>query len=190
MIKILFLLVMIPGLLLAQNRNKPLYSMFSDNKARNINDLITISVTERANASNSSTNNSSNQQQSTFSMGQGTGGWAGAIPSFGAGTQWNNAYKGAGTTAKSGSIQTTITAKITRILDSGNFELQGTKKLSINGEEELINISGEVRPDDITADNTVLSSKLANVEISYKGKGPMYDGAKAGIITRLLNWLF
>ncbi|MBP7459944.1 MAG: flagellar basal body L-ring protein FlgH [Candidatus Delongbacteria bacterium] len=188
--RIMIGLLVIVSVIQAQSRNKPLYSMFSDNKARNINDLITIIVTEKANATNSATNNSSNQQQSSFNLGQGSGGWAKAVPSFGAGAQWSNAYEGTGTTAKSGSIQTTITAKIVRILDSGNFELLGTKKLSINGEEELINISGEVRPDDITADNTVASSKLANVEISYKGKGPMYDGAKAGIITRLLNWLF
>jgi len=188
--RFIFLNIVSFVLVLNAQGNRPLYYMFSDNKARQVNDLVTIVVSEQANAQNSTANNSSTQQGTNFSVGPGIGGWSGAVGEFGAGTKWDNSYKGSGTTAKSGSIQTTITAKILKVMENGNFQIEGTKKLMINGEEELINISGEVRPDDIGANNTVSSTKLANVEISYKGQGAMYDGAKAGLITCLFNWLF
>jgi len=169
---------------------KPLYSMFSDNKARDLNDLVTIVISEKAQASNSTSNSSNNEQSSEFSAGPGVGGWAGAIPQFGTSAGWQNDYSGKGNTSKSGSFQATITAKIVRILPNGNFELNGTKKMIINGEEEMINISGEVRPEDISASNSVTSYQIANVQISYTGQGSMQSGAKPGVLTRMLNWFF
>jgi len=109
---------------------------------------------------------------------------------FGIDGAWKNTYKGDGRTARGNSFKTTLSAKIINILPNGNFQIEGRKKIVVNGEEELIKITGEVRPDDISADNTVPSYKVANVEISYKGKGTMTQGAKPGILTRILNWIF
>jgi flagellar L-ring protein precursor FlgH len=60
----------------------------------------------------------------------------------------------------------------------------------INGEEQEIVISGLIRSRDVTPDNTVLSTFVADAEIAFVGTGVVADKNKPGIITRLLNWLF
>ena len=68
--------------------------------------------------------------------------------------------------------------------------IEGRQKIVVNGEEQEIVLTGLVRGEDVAPDNTVLSTFVADAEISFVGTGVVGDKNKPGIITRLFNWLF
>jgi len=83
-----------------------------------------------------------------------------------------------------------MTAKVVEVLPNGNLVIEGRQTIVINGEEQVIVVSGIVRPQDIEPDNTVLSTYIADATIVYNGTGPIGDAQEPGLLTRLLNWLF
>ena len=60
----------------------------------------------------------------------------------------------------------------------------------LNNDSQLISVSGVVREKDVTASNSVLSSKLADSHIKFQGEGLIASRTKPGILTRFINWLF
>ena len=97
---------------------------------------------------------------------------------------------GDGSTSRTGNLRGEISVRITETLPDGNFRLVGTRSVDINGDRQLIEISGVCRPRDIAADNTILSTFISDAQISYSGTGPMQDSADPGVLTRIVNWLF
>ena len=71
-----------------------------------------------------------------------------------------------GTTSRGSSLQTKITAQIVERLPNGNFVIEGKHSFTLNGENQQIYIRGVVRPDDIDGNNQVLSTQIADAEIS------------------------
>ena len=68
--------------------------------------------------------------------------------------------------------------------------ITGTQTIKQNNEEQKITITGIVRPDDIAADNTVLSTYVADAQIKIDGKGPVANKQRQGILSQILNILF
>ena len=68
--------------------------------------------------------------------------------------------------------------------------MSGTQSIKQNNEEQKITVTGEVRAEDITPDNTILSSLVANAQIRIDGKGPIAGKQRQGIITQVFNFLF
>lgn len=68
--------------------------------------------------------------------------------------------------------------------------VEGTRVIKVNKEEQMITFTGIVREDDVLADNTVLSERVAEAKITNLGKGLAADRQRRGIITRILDWLF
>ena len=62
--------------------------------------------------------------------------------------------------------------------------------VDINGDRQLIEVSGVCRSRDIAADNTILSTYIAEAQIAYSGTGMLQDAAQPGMLTRIVNWLF
>ncbi|MBI5094107.1 MAG: flagellar basal body L-ring protein FlgH [Candidatus Hydrogenedentes bacterium] len=75
-----------------------------------------------------------------------------------------------------------------QILDNGNVEIQGTKKVTVNSEDSTLFVKGVVRPRDVTSQNTVLSSQVADAVIELKGKGPLWNNQRRGWLTKLVDW--
>ena len=82
-----------------------------------------------------------------------------------------------------------ITARVVKVLDNGNMVVEGRRSVIVNGETEVITLSGVVRPEDITSNNTVLSSQLADAEIQMVGRGVVTEAQNPGIIYRFLDWI-
>jgi len=76
------------------------------------------------------------------------------------------------------------------VLDNGNLIIQGEKQIVVNDEAEMLVVTGIVRPQDISGENVVYSTDIANTEISYKGKGMVSDYSRPSLLVRLLTWLF
>ena len=71
-----------------------------------------------------------------------------------------------------------------RVFATGNLEILGQKKLTLNNGDEYIRVRGLVRPDDISSSNVILSDRIANAEIKYTGAGDIADTAKQGWLAR------
>ena len=98
--------------------------------------------------------------------------------------------KASGASNISSSLITTVTATVTKVLDSGNLEITADRELMTNGEKQHITLSAVVRPLDIGSDNSVSSTYLADVKVACSGKGAIGDRQREGIITKILGFLF
>jgi flagellar L-ring protein precursor FlgH len=160
-------------------------SLVTNIKARSVGDLITIIITEEA-AANAASRTKANNKSET------RGGPALGIFDFI--RPWDmtvdNKYLGDGDTRRTGNLYAEITARITAVYPNGDLSLEGTRMVNINGEKQLIEITGSCRSRDINSDNTIMSTFISDAQIAYNGSGVVNDASEPGVVTRILNWLF
>lgn len=102
---------------------------------------------------------------------------------------FDSKYQGLGETERSDRFVASMAAIVNEVLPNGDLVVVGRQNLLINGERRDIQVRGQVRRVDISADNTVLSSRLANAAINYDGSGFITRSAKPGLINRILSFL-
>lgn len=168
-------------------------AMFSDSKAFSVGDNITVVISESSTAYNKANTSLDNKSDITVgplkSLLVNTGS---PLTKLGTASTFTEADKfaGTGTTQRSGQLTAKLTAKITKITDNGEYEIEGTKDVMINSEAQKIKIKGVIRPKDIDASNTVQSSSIANAQISYSGSGPVGDSQEPGLLSKVIAFLF
>ena len=97
---------------------------------------------------------------------------------------------GQGTTSRTTTLTTTLTARVTHVLPNGGLVVEASKEIQVNSEHQLITVRGVVRPADIDTTNSVLSSRLAQLEVHIDGKGVVNDAIRRpNILFRLMLWL-
>lgn len=105
---------------------------------------------------------------------------------------WNieveNETKARGKTVRKSILNTTVSCLVTEVFPNGNIRLEGEKTMSVNREDSLLKVSGIVRSRDVTPANTVQSTQMANIQLKLRGKGPLWNNQRRGLITRLLDW--
>ncbi|MFH1739675.1 MAG: flagellar basal body L-ring protein FlgH [bacterium] len=101
-----------------------------------------------------------------------------------------NDFKGETEVERSDTFSARVAAKIVMVDDNGNFLIEARKTINIGKETKSIVLSGSVRPNDITAENTVQSTQIADAQISYEGGGPITGMANPGVFTKLLSFFF
>ena len=106
--------------------------------------------------------------------------------------QTQNDFKGEGDTTRKGDLKGTISCMVMELLPSGILRIEGTKIISVNNEEQIMVLSGLVRPRDISSDNKVESSRLANMRIDYYGQGQLGEAQHEGWLGHILRkiWPF
>lgn len=156
--------------------------MASDNKAAAIGDILTVYIYESASA----TNRVGTRSGKSTDLDAGISG-AGAGETIGFGI--DSSYRGMGETERSDRFVASMAAQVVDILPNGDLVVLGSQNLLINGERRDIKIRGQVRRADISPENTVPSSRLANAEINYDGKGFVTRSAKPGLINRIFSFL-
>ncbi len=162
-------------------------------KAQKVGDLLTIEVKEEATATTQAKTDAKRDGKIDLS-GSLTFGQAETVQrgTLGATAANKNEFKGEGKTDRSGSFETIVQAVVENVLPNGTLFVRGTKVITINKEEQQVEISGFVRPDDIRINNTVSSRLIADAEIRYIGDGVVSDKQNTGWGTRLLDsiWPF
>lgn len=99
-------------------------------------------------------------------------------------------FQGQGVTTRNGRLQMDVSARIEEVLPNGTLRVLGKKTLRVNDEVTEITVRGIIRPLDLTTDNRIDSSRVADMEVDFKGTGPASAKATPGLLTRILNWLF
>jgi flagellar L-ring protein precursor FlgH len=159
-----------------------------DLKASQVNDIVTILVSESASAvatGVTKTQRKSSANASVTSL-AGPTSPAGALANL-AGMSGNNQLDGSGTTSRTTTLSTTLTARVAAVLPNGNLVIEGTKNVQINSENQTIVVRGVIRQTDIGAGNAVLSNRLAQMEINLNGKGVVGDSIRRpNILYRIL----
>ena len=101
-------------------------------------------------------------------------------------------FDGSGSTTRKENLNATITAKVVDVLPNGNLLIEGRRNVKVNNEDQVILIEGTVRPKDISTDNVVNSSYVADARITYTGKGIISDRQSPGWLMNLVDkiWPF
>jgi len=163
-------------------------SLFADQKAIHVGETVTVLVVEVAQASNDATTNTS--RSSDLSLNGALSSPGGTSSGVNAGIQTGNGFKGAGSTTNNGVMKAKISAHVDSVYNNGNLFISGSRNIVINGDEQIMKVTGIVRPSDIQADNSIYSYSISDAMISYSGKGLINDSQKPGWLTKFLHWIF
>jgi flagellar L-ring protein FlgH len=164
--------------------DEPTYrSLVAEDKALRVGDVLTVIVQEAASA----TSSADLRSQRNFTVSAQLDTFNGT--SYSAAAATDSASDGAGRTQRSGRLLAQLSVRVTEVGENGDLIVAGQQSLRINGEEQLITLSGIVRPRDIGENNTVLSSRIAQARIRFDGKGFVTDQSKPGWLARLFNLL-
>jgi len=156
-----------------------LTDMTADVRAAQVDDLITILVSERASAVSKGTVKTSRQSDAKSSVGalagplRAAGPWAN-LAQAGSETKLN----GEGTTSRETVLSATLSARVTHVLPNGYLVVEGTKDLQVNAERQFVTVRGVVRPADVGPGNLVRSDRLAQLEVRVNGKGVVSDAVR------------
>jgi flagellar L-ring protein precursor FlgH len=161
-------------------------SLYGDSTARLVGDIVTIIVSETTRASTEASSDLSQEEQ--MESGAGTGILGKIFEQFG--IESSDKYSTAGSTDKTDSLVTTISAEVVEVLPNGNLYIEARRSIIINEETQMVVLSGVIRPRDITGSNTIPSNKIASAQITYTGRGPIARRQRPGILNKIFNWIF
>ncbi len=164
-------------------------SLFEDPKPYRIGDILTIKLQESTSASKSAGTSTSKEDELSMA----------APTMFGLNPTHNGSnlfemnvapereFSGEADSSQSNSLTGEITVTVVDILPNKNLVVQGEKWFTLNQGKEYIRIAGVVRPQDVSPDNTLASSKLADAQIAYSGEGFLAEANEQGWFSQFLS---
>lgn len=187
-------LVVLAGVLLAggQVRAESLYDPESfrgftgDRKAHRAGDVVTVHVFE--NSSASTTSDTSTQRSHAVNARAGSSAVNGGRQLDGS-IEMGSAFDGGGVTQRANRLLATLTVTVTEVLPNGDLRVAGEQLLTVNQEQHKVKVEGRVRPQDVSADNIVLSTRIADARVSYAGEGDLTSRHKRTWLRRLIELL-
>jgi flagellar L-ring protein precursor FlgH len=165
-------------------------NLFSDLKARNVGDIVTINVVESATASKNATTKTGRTSEVGAS-------WSGVLSKLV--SDWvgdeqkvalTNEFDGKGETTRTSQLAAYITAQVIQVLPNGYLVIQGNRQVRVNNENQIINVQGVIRTEDISANNIILSTYIADARIELIGEGVISDKQRPGWLARILDWVW
>lgn len=166
-------------------------SLFADPKASRVGDALTVIIAESANATNQTS--ISTDKTNALQVGSqipGAGNILDFIPLHALQSDASNAFEGSASTTRSARLNARMTVLVVGRKVNGDLIIEGVRTLKINGETEAIHLGGSVNRALISAENTIASSSIGDLNIEYTGKGSITQGTRPGVIIRFVNWIF
>jgi len=173
---------------------------FSDIKAREVGDIITVLIQEDATSTHSASTDTSKDTEIDFQTNTffgldthfGMNNFLGSADPFnpGVNASTSRSNQGSGTTSRQGRLAGTLSVMVTEVYPNGNMVIAGSRMVTVNNEHQIMNLKGVVRPIDVNFDNTVASRFIANANITYTGDGIVADEQRVGWLTRILGWVW
>lgn len=168
-------------------------NLFRDIRAYQICDILRVDIVERSSA----TNNAETRVGSDGALNFGADalsqlrvrGPAGVDPERLLEVTSRLRSERAGETSREGDVTFSISATVKKVLTNGNLFLEGETVVLVNSEENHFYVSGVARPEDVLADNSIRSSRLADAHIEFTGRGVIAESQEPGWLARLWNWI-
>jgi len=155
----------------------------ADNKAFRVGDAITVQVFENASASTNSDTTTRRKNAIAADLARSDN----RLSRFDLNVAGD--FDGGGRTQRAGKLLAQLTVSVKEILPNGELRVGGEQKLMINDELQRINIEGRVRSQDISDGNVVLSTRLADAQITYMGDGDLSERQRRGWWRKIVDWL-
>lgn len=165
--------------LYAEESYRPL---IADRKASLPGDLLTVIVLETSNAQTSADLSSGKNIKAALDAGYNNDKHQ---------VEFGLASKGraAAQTARNGKIKASLTVQVKEVFPNSTYLVEGLQTITINGEQQQILLSGVVRPEDISPQNTILSTRLADAHIRYAGNGSVSDSQTRNYFYKILSFV-
>ena len=156
-------------------------SLFSDRRAQMPGDVLTVLISEVASMSTQAQTQLRKGESANANLLQRDGELQLASVGF------DSQFAGGGQMERSGTLLARLSMQIDSIDANGNFIVSGEQLIVVNNEQQKIRVTGLVRPDDISSDNTIPSWRVASANIQLLGDGILTKKARPGILTWLLS---
>jgi len=177
--------------------------LFSDHKAMHVNDIVRVVISENAKSSNVGARQLTKNNTTSLGGGVFVGGAAGtnskkyadklnAVTNVGFNSTTANAFGGQGSATKDASFATTVSARIVKVLQNGNYFISGKREILVDDQKQIIQISGVIRPYDIDQYNKIDSVQMSDAKILYKTEGDVNRATKQSWGTKIIEaiWPF
>jgi len=164
-----------------------------------VGDIITVIVRENLDATTSAGTNTKKESEVTstappasnpFLVGEKPEGNnilnPGELPNWD--IEAENETKNTGDTRRRNTLTTSITCTVVEVFANGNLKIAGEKQVTVNRDDSMVAVAGIIRSKDISAENTILSTQVADASVTVKGKGPLWNNQRRGLVTRVLDW--
>ncbi|MEN9404466.1 MAG: Flagellar L-ring protein precursor [Verrucomicrobiota bacterium] len=169
--------------------------IFADRRASRVGDILTVVVSETANATSAQTKSANRDSSLEDAIGQfifsaATSGRLtskGELPASSA--SGKSTYSGGGSVNNSQSLSARAAVLVTDVLPNGNLVIEGARMVTFSGETQYVVLHGLVRADDISAANTILSSNVADARVEFISEGTLTDAQKRGWLSKLYEKL-
>ncbi|MFQ5427615.1 MAG: flagellar basal body L-ring protein FlgH [Thermodesulfobacteriota bacterium] len=177
-------------------------SFFQDLRARNVGDTVTVTIQEKTSATREATTSTSRVSSNDIAVKKlfGLPLKLGMSDLLGQGqpfspevaSDYDSAFDGSGTTKRSGQFKASLTARVVEVLGNGNLVIEGKKDTILNNEHQYLVLSGIIRPEDLSVNNSVDSTLISDARIEYSGRGVISDEQSPGWMMRILDnvWPF
>lgn len=192
-----------PGSLYAASDIDPL---FSDSRARRVGDIVVVNIVETTKAKNKADTSSSKTNTNGYGVGANFGyNNAAMFPIAGVGPKGpvgqgnlvlestsGSALSVTGETKRENNVTSSIAARVLRVMPGGILQIEGAREIRVNEETQYMVVTGTIRTRDVAADNSIMSTQMADASIQYYGKGVLADKQKPGWFSRLMDniWPF
>jgi flagellar L-ring protein precursor FlgH len=169
-------------------------TLFDDARAHRVGDIITINLVEKFNAKkkDEATYDKSNQQDFGVTtplnvFGRTANQIYEPLGTGGVGYGSNSSFQGKTNVKQDSSVTGSVAVTVIEVIPNGNLVVRGEKWITLHDGEEKIQFAGIIRPQDIQPDNTIESTKVADVRMVYKDTGIAGDNARPGAVTKFLS---
>lgn len=162
---------------------------FEDIRARRVGDVINVVLDEQTDATKTASTQAN--RSGTIGIPNPTL-FGGTLTLGGRGLLANDItgssdFAGSGDSSQSNRLTGSIAVTVADVLPNGNLVIRGQKQLTLNQGSELVQLTGIVRAEDVTPSNTVMSTQIADANITYGGRGVLADANRPGWLTRLFT---
>lgn len=171
-------------------RDRP---FMADLRAYRVNDVVTLRITESTSAISKADVTTKRDGSNKYSSPN----LFGMLAGFGIGSSTSdkttantNKFAGNGTTGRSATFSTTVTARVVKVIGNGNLIVEGFRDIQLNNETQRLYVAGMIDPNRLDAANSIASGQVAELRIGYGGDGVVDETLKPGYISRLLNFIW
>ncbi len=162
--------------------------LFADHRAGEVGDVLIVIISESASGSNiARTTLNKKDKMGVDVSGSET---LSFLPKMGVSGDINNEHKADGNSQRSNSLNGRMSVQVTTVEPDGRLAIEGTRTINIDGETQILSLSGTIRREDIRYDNSIFSHQIVNARITYSGQGDLRNAQRPSLVNRVLGWIF